>query len=107
MSLYQYKGNLTIEQELAIAEREKEEARQRIQARRAQLAKLKAARKQLEGMVQVEHRIVSEIHRLAIPAQELPPPRFGGREGLRKAAEEARQWSQARNSRTRPERHAA
>ena len=104
---YVYKGKLTIEQELAIAEREKEVARQRIQERRAQLAKLKAARKQLEGMVAVEHRLVAEIHRLAVPVKELPEPKYGGREGLRKAAEEARQWSQARNSRKRPERLAA
>ena len=104
---YTYKGNLTIEQELAIAEREKEEARQRIQERRTQLAKLKAARKQIEGMVQVEHRIVSEIHRIAIPEKALPEPRYGGREGLRRAAEEASQWSRARKSRTRPPKLAA
>jgi hypothetical protein len=104
---YQYKGHLSIEQELAIAEQEKEEARQRIQERRAQLSKLRASRKQIEDMVAVEHRLVSEIHKLAAPLKTLPEPRYGGLAGLRAAAEEARGWSRTRNSRTRPERQAA
>lgn len=100
--LYKYGGSLTIEQEIAAAEAAKEEARERIQERRSQLRKLRESRKQLEDMVQAEVRLTAEIHKLTVTKPALPEPRYGGKQGLRAAVEEMRQYNRTRNSRTRP-----
>ena len=101
--MYAYQGDMTIEKELEAAERAKEEARKRIEARRAQLVKLRQSRKQVEALIATEHRLVSEIRQITFDPVPMPAPKYGGREGLRRAAEEAAEWSRSRkNSRTRP-----
>ena len=99
---YQYRGSLSIEQELAAAEEAKEEARQRIQERRSQLRQLREARKALEDMTEIEDRLSREIHKLTLAKPSLPEPIYGGRSGLKAADEEIRQYNRSRNSRTRP-----
>lgn len=105
---YKYGGNLSIEEELAAAEKAKETARERIQERRAQLRRLRNDRKQLRELAQYEHRLEAEIHQLTVATTApLPEPVHGGHRGLLEAAEEMRQYNRSRNSRTRPERRDA
>jgi len=103
---YQYSGEQTIEQQLATAAAAKEEAKQRIAERRAQLRKLRNDHRQLEELNQYEQRLARQIHELAT-TNALPEPKYGGPKGLRAAAEELRQYNRSRNSRTRPALEAA
>jgi len=98
---YQYKGALTIEQELAAAEEAKEAARERIQERRAQLRRLRNDRKQLQELAEYENHLEAEIHSLTVAAAPLPEPVHGGRRGLEAAAEEMRRFNRTRDSRQR------
>jgi len=100
---YKYSGEQTIEQQLATAAAAKEEAKQRIAERRAQLRKLRNDHRQLEELNQHEQRLKRQINELATATPTLPEPKYGGPKGLRAAAEELRQYNRSRNSRTSPE----
>ena len=89
---YAYKGDLTIEQELAAIEQEKADALARIEERRKQLAKLRSARREVRTLISHEHRLVTELHKLTGVPVPIAEPVHGGREGLKAAAEEIREF---------------
>ena len=88
---YQYSGKQTIEQELAAAQAEVEERRAAAAAAREQLRTLKAAKRQAEQIAAQQEATEKEIYRLAHGVRQLPPPVYGGRQGLNAAAREAAQ----------------
>lgn len=88
---YQYSGEQTIEQELAAAKAEVEERRTAAAAAREQLRTLKATKRQAEQIAAQQEATEKEIYRLAHGVRQLPPPVYGGRQGLAAAAREAKQ----------------
>lgn len=96
---YKYGGKETIEAELERLAQEREAAKARIRERNTLLQQLRREQRRLEKLHRDEANVENQIRSIATAPKQLPEPRWGGRAGLKAAAEEAKGYDPKRYSR--------
>lgn len=86
---YKYGGKQTVEAELRRLEEQKRRGRKELLERRALIQRLRRSRATVEQLEADNNHFEQEIRHLTANVQQLPPPKYGGPQGLRAAAQEA------------------